>query len=85
MAIMTTLQEAAARLGVDLDVVISASIYVFYRQDVAMRDLIVSEFWLRDVPELESASAVRSTKSFKERLNALVAYCHPIFRRRTAH
>jgi hypothetical protein len=82
LTIMTTLQEVATRLGGDLDVVITAAIWAFCRQDPTTRHLIVSEFWFRDLPELESVAVVRRTKSFKERLHALVAYCYPVFRHR---
>jgi hypothetical protein len=84
-SIMATLQEAAARLGVDLDVVITAAIWAFCRQDSATRQLLVSDFWFRDLPKLESVAGGRHTKTFKEKLHALVAYSNPFFRRRTAH
>jgi hypothetical protein len=82
---MTALEDSAARLGVQTDFVISAAIWVFCKQDAAIRHLVVSDFWLRGLSALEASVAERRPKTFKEKVHALAAYCYTAFRRLSAH
>jgi hypothetical protein len=83
--VITDLQETAARLGgVELDIIIAAATWAFCRQDAATRRLIVADFWLRGLSELEVSETEGKSKTFKERVHALATYCYAAFRRRSA-
>jgi hypothetical protein len=83
--IMAAFEDSAARLGVQTDFVITAAIWVFCRQDTAIRHLLVSDFWLRGLSELEASAAGRRPKTFKERVHALVGYFYPASRHHSTH
>jgi hypothetical protein len=46
--IMSVLQETANRLGgLQIDIIITAAVWAFCRQDVSTRRSLVADFWLR--------------------------------------
>ena len=88
--IVTALHETAARLGgLDLDVVVTAAVWAYSRQDAADRRGLITEFWYRGFPELEGSGPGRRPVPFwrqiHAKIRALAASLNPAARRRDPH